>query len=407
MSSNKLWTRDFVFASIINFLINFGLYVTMVDVVDYATVVLGASMVLAGLASGAFILGALVARLGIGAQVEHLGTKRVLLVGLGTYAVALLANILVASIGGLVVLRILQGFGFGLASTSLGTIVAQIVPDARKGEGMSYYAVFLTLGSAVGPYASSLVYHNGDMSPTLLLALVSVLASVVLALPIEVHGAPQGDAPQTSSHTSKKRGLGALFDRKALPISVVMFFMALGWAFVSSFLSSFCMQTGLSAYAGTFYVAYALFTVVSRLFTGKLFDQRGANFVFYPTFPLFTAALLLLAFASSGWQVVLSGALVGLGPWWDWGTVRSSPAPRRSPSSSPIPHTLGLPRLRFSFAWTLPMGWGRRSWVPWRPQPGIACCIWRWRWWRSPRQRCTTSPMDAGPRDGTHAYCAS
>lgn len=263
----------------------------------------------------------------------------------------------------------MQGIGFGLASTSLGTIVAQIVPDARKGEGMSYYAVFLTLSSAVGPYASALVYHDANMAPTLVMAPVLVLVSIVLALSIKAPNPSARAAGETSAEDESEHGLGALLDRRALPISVVMFFMALGWASVLSFMSSFCAQAGLSAYAGAFYVSYALLTVVSRLFTGRLFDQRGANFVLYPTFPLFAAALLLLAFASSGWQVVLSGTLVA------WVMARSSPVHRRWPYRRPTLGISVLPPRRSSSTWTSPTGWVRRCWAPWRHLPGIARCI--------------------------------
>ena len=50
----------------------------------------------------------------------------------------------------LFVLRFLHGFAFGACSTSIGTIVTALVPDDRKGEGVGYYMLSVTLGAAVG-----------------------------------------------------------------------------------------------------------------------------------------------------------------------------------------------------------------------------------------------------------------
>lgn len=76
MNRNTFWTKDFICCSAICFLINLAMYITMVVIVTYASGPLGVGTGLAGLASGAFIVGALLGRLVIGEGVERIGLKK-------------------------------------------------------------------------------------------------------------------------------------------------------------------------------------------------------------------------------------------------------------------------------------------------------------------------------------------
>lgn len=124
MNRETFWTKDFICCAAICFLINMGMYVTMVVVVSYAAGELGASTTLAGLASGAFIVGALLGRLIIGEGVERIGLKKVLMAGLVIFLAGIVIDLALPGLLVLVVSRVLQGLGYGFATTSLGTIVA-------------------------------------------------------------------------------------------------------------------------------------------------------------------------------------------------------------------------------------------------------------------------------------------
>ena len=45
-----------------------------------------------------------------------------------------------------------QGMTYGMASTVIATTVASIVPESRRGEGIGYFTLSITLGSAIGPF---------------------------------------------------------------------------------------------------------------------------------------------------------------------------------------------------------------------------------------------------------------
>ena len=50
------------------------------------------------------------------------------------------------------VIRLVNGIAVGIASTATGTIIAQILPATRRGEGIGYYSMSTTLATAIGPF---------------------------------------------------------------------------------------------------------------------------------------------------------------------------------------------------------------------------------------------------------------
>src|SRR5699024_3590650 len=62
-----------------------------------------------------------------------------------------------------------------------------------------------------------------------------------------------------------------------------------------------------------FFLVYAVVVLLTRPFTGKLMDLKGANIISYPGLLLFAAGMLLLAIANSGVIFLLAAVLIGLG----------------------------------------------------------------------------------------------
>ena len=61
-------------------------------------------------------------------------------------------------------LRFVQGMTYGMASTVIATTVASIVPESRRGEGIGYFTLSITLGSAIGPFLGIRCYSSSNNS---------------------------------------------------------------------------------------------------------------------------------------------------------------------------------------------------------------------------------------------------
>lgn len=312
MKRTKLWTRDFVRNCLICFLLNLAYYMVMVVVTDYASTQMGATLGEAGFVCGVFILGALFARLFIGGSLERLGLKRVLYLGTGLFLGGMLLNFFAMSIWSLSAVRFLQGIGFGIGSTATGTVMAELVPPERRGEGTSYYAMFVTMGTAIGPFAGLYCYQGGSLMMNLIVSTVFLILSVLLTVRLRVPALAA--APAAAQDTAKRPALWQRFlEPSAIPMAFITLLVSLGFASILSFITSFEKEAGLLEAGKYFFMVYAVVTVLSRPFSGRLFDKRGDNFVLYPSFVVFAAGLLLLSQTHSGMSLMLVAVCLALG----------------------------------------------------------------------------------------------
>ena len=144
----RLWTRGFVLDTLVNFLIYIIYYMLMVIIASEAIHSLHATVSEAGLAAGIFVLGTLVARLFAGRSVELYGRKKMLYAGILFFLVTTCMYFLIDSLAIMYIVRFLSGVGYGIASTATSTIVSAMIPAERRGEGINYYALSMSLAAS-------------------------------------------------------------------------------------------------------------------------------------------------------------------------------------------------------------------------------------------------------------------
>lgn len=128
----------------------------------------------AGLASGIFIVGALVARLIISRYMDFIGRKKMLVIGVILHAICTISYHFIDSMLFLCILRFIQGITYGMASTVIATTIASIVPQDRRGEGIGYFTLALLLGSAIGHFWE-LVATNKPLYALVLCDILSII----------------------------------------------------------------------------------------------------------------------------------------------------------------------------------------------------------------------------------------
>jgi len=317
MGKPQLWTKDFVIDSIVNFFIYIVYFILMVIIAIYAMDKLQASPSEAGLAAGIFILATLFARIFAGRSIEQVGRKRMLYIGLTVYLLSTFLYFNITSLPVLFVIRFLHGAGFGIAATATGTIVANIIPKERIGEGVGYYAMSSTLASAIGPFLG--IYLNQRVSLDIIIGLCAILLAVsyIAAFFLKVN-APKLTAEQLIN--MKQFKLHNFIEFKTLPIAITGALLGFCYSSIISFLAPYTREINLTDTGSTFFVVFSVAILISRPITGRLFDQRGENFVMYPSFILFAIGLIILSQVHHGFALLLAAIVLGLG----WGTFVSS-----------------------------------------------------------------------------------
>ncbi|WP_033542355.1 MFS transporter [Planococcus sp. CAU13] len=344
----KLWTKDFIVAASVNFFLVLVFYLLVVTIAVYAVEEYGASTSEAGLVTGIFIIGVLTGRLFIGRILDRIGRKRTMVIGLILFTLTALFYFVNIGLSFLLLTRFLHGMTLGMASTAAGTIVAQIIPATRKGEGIGYFSMSTTLATAIGPFIGLVMsqYSSYEMIFALCFLLGAFSLGVSLFIDVPPVELPPG-MPQTKGFK-----ISNYVEPKAVPIAVITFAASLGYASVLSFINFYAMEIDLVETASFFFLVYAISILLSRPFTGRLMDLKGANFIMYPAFLIFAAGLFLLSRADSGADLLIAGALIGLG----FGNIQSTTqavAVKLTP-----PHRMGLATSTFFIFMDAALGFG-------------------------------------------------
>jgi len=317
MSTERLWTKDFLLDTIINFFIYLIYYLLMVIIAVEAKNSLHASLSEAGLASGIFIIGTLLARLFAGRSIETYGRKRMLYIGIIFYLVTTVCYFSMSSLGILYLVRFLNGIGYGIASTATSTIISSIIPAARRGEGINYYGLSTSLAAAIGPFFGMLLQTYFDFTYIVEFCLVLLIVCFGACLCLKV---PEIELTEEEKENLKHFRLDNFFERRVYPIALVGLIMGFCYSSVLSFLAAYAQEANLMLAGTFFFVVYALVITITRPSTGVLFDRKGENFVMYPSFVFLAIGLLLISLSHQSWLLLLSGVFVGLG----YGTFMSN-----------------------------------------------------------------------------------
>lgn len=338
MNKPKLWTKDLLIVTLTNFFVTLNFYLLIVIISVFAMEKFHSTPSEAGLASSIFVIGALIARLFSGKWIEQIGRKKMLYTGL---ILGLGMTLLYFEINGvmfLFVLRFLHGAAYGITSTATGTIVANIIPKERRGEGLGYFMLSVTLAMAIGPFLGIFISQHGSFSMIFVACAISAALSLVSTFFLSV---PEIKLTKEQKEEIKGYKLLNFFEAKVIPISIVCTVVYFCYSSVLSFLTAYSKEIHLVDAASFFFIVAAVVIFISRPFTGRLFDSKGENFIMYPAIIIFMMGMIILSQTHHGYTLLLAAAFIGLG----LGVIQSSGQAISVKVTSP--HRLGLANSTF------------------------------------------------------------
>lgn len=334
MEQDRIWTKDFVLLLASNFFVALNFYLLMTTMAVYAIQQFRASESNAGLAASIFIIGALLARVLAGKFIDVVGRKKLLFGGLILFLLGSVFYLFALNLGFLMAVRFLHGIGFGISTTVLTTVNMSALPPHKRGEGIGYFSLSTAAATAIGPFLALYLIHHFTFHTMFVFCIifsVTALAAAAFVTITELDLSVEQKEKIKRSFRFKD-----FFEKKALPISVLMFISGIGYSGVVSFINPYAMEMNLTNAASFFFIVYSVFLFLGRPVAGKIFDVKGENIVVYPSYLFFSLSLLLIALAKNGVLLLLAGAFMALG----YGTLMSSMQSIIGKVSPP--HRLGL-----------------------------------------------------------------
>ena len=295
----RLWTKSYIMLTIKALLLFSGFYLLMPTLPMFIKQ-LGGSESQIGFIIGVFTISAVIVRPIIGGLMDRYGRRVFIIIGLIFFAITMYFYDWVTGITFLIVLRILHGVSWAIATTSIGTAVTDVIPSSRRGEGMGWYGLAMTLGMALGPIlglwvAKSFSFHYLFLVCTALAFIASILSFFTKIPAVE--------------HIQKKPI--SFFEKSVLPISIVTFFLSLTFGGITTFLPLFAAKMQVNV--GAFFLIYAITLIITRPITGKISDKYGEGVIIVPAIFIMIIALLVLALTKGTIGLVITAILYGIG----------------------------------------------------------------------------------------------
>ncbi|MCC3374919.1 MFS transporter [Cohnella sp. REN36] len=324
MERLSLWTKDFVAVCLSSFFLFLNFYLLATTLPLFVTERLHGSQQMIGLVITVYVIAAVLLRPLAGQWVDRYG-KTVVILSLAVFLACTILYLGVGAIGALLVLRFVHGAGYGAASTSTGAIASDLVPANRKGEGIGYFSMFMSLAMVIGPFVGLTLTSHFGYRTLFIVCIVTTTFSLLFGMAVRPAArAARETQPKFSLHWRK------LIEIKALPVSLAGFVLAFSYSSLTSFISVYAQEIDLTRAASYFFVCFAVMIMLPRPLIGRIFDKHGENVLAYPGVLLFVIGMIMLSQAHTEAVFLLSGAIIGLGhgaliPCFQTLAVRSAP----------------------------------------------------------------------------------
>ena len=306
-SKVKLWSRSFIFVMLANALL-FGAFEMLLPTLPLFVSHIGGDATQIGLVTGIFVFSAILIRPFAGVLATKMDKKYLLIIGIAICALSTGAYYLSSGIGVMILIRVIHGFGFGLATTYFTTIAAENIPEDRRGEGMGYFGVGETMAMSVGPLMGVSILENGHFGSLFM----SCTAFILLALLTTIFISRKPDTANELRTVEAPTTTVKLIEKRVLFPSILIFMTGISSGGIMSFTTLYAIEKGFENVAWFFFIV-AIAGLLVRLVSGKMFDNLGPAYVLIPAGVINIAGFIVLILAQNEIVFLLAGFLYGMG----------------------------------------------------------------------------------------------
>lgn len=304
---DAIWTKPFISLFFTNISVFTIFYALISTLPLFAINVLSRTDEEAGLLVSIFLLSAIIFRPFTGRILDIVGKRKMLIISLAFYFICTVLYYFIFSFTALLALRFFQGIWFSIATTAAGSLAVDHIPVRRSGAGLGYFTMSTNLAVVIGPMIGLYIIQAFSFESLFILLSILMFCGSLSALLIPT------DQVATRERPSFKIKLSDLLEKKALPVAVLASLLAFTYASVLSYLSIYAEQKDLLTFASTFFLVFSVSMILTRPFTGRIFDEKGPAFVLIPAFICYFIGIILLALMGSPFTFLLAGIFFGLG----------------------------------------------------------------------------------------------
>ena len=263
---DKLVTSSYCFILAANFLLYFGFWLLIPVLPFYLSEVFSAGNSTIGIILSCYTVAALCIRPFSGYFLDSFARKPLYLMAYFIFMTMFAGYIIAGSLTLFIMFRIIQGASFGMVTVGGNTVVIDIMPSSRRGEGLGYYGLSNNIAMAVGPM-SGLFLHDAGMSFTTIFccSLGSCMAGFVCASLVKT--------PYKPPVRREPISLDRFILLKGIPAGISLLLLSIPYGMTTNYVAMYAKQIGINATTGFFFTFMAIGMAISRIFSGKIVDR--------------------------------------------------------------------------------------------------------------------------------------
>ena len=262
----RLVTPSYILIIAANFLQYFGFWLLTPVLPFYLLEVFDADKTSIGAILSCYTVAALCMRPFSGYLLDTFSRKPLYLLAYFFFTTMFGGYMLAGTLTLFILFRIIHGFAFGMVTVSGNTIVIDIMPSSRRGEGLGYYGLANNTAMSIGPM-TGLFLHDAAVGYTFIFScsLGACLIGLLCAYLVKTPYKPPVKREPVS--------LDRFILLKGIPAGISLLLLSIPYGMTTNYVAMYAKQIGITSSTGFFFTLMAIGMAVARLFSGKLVDK--------------------------------------------------------------------------------------------------------------------------------------
>jgi MFS family permease len=302
-SIRNILTRDFILGFFAQFIFAMALFALVPTLPIYLSKLESKDTEI-GVLIGIFSVSSLILRPFVGRSLLKLPERNFMIAGALLFGTTSVALLLAPPFWPFLIVRVFQGIGYAFFSTAAFTLIANISPEAHRGQSVSYFFLGYNIALALGPLLGMFLINQFNFT---ILFLVCLGLSLLALFATNKLGRRQVPSLEDSSIEDS-----FFFSRKALPPSIISFFFHFIWGALTTFFPLYAINHGVDN-PGFFFTAIAIMLILGRTFGGRMLDLYSRERVLLPCLITFIISMVILAFSKTLPLFIIVAAIWGIG----------------------------------------------------------------------------------------------
>ena len=271
---DRLITSSYCFILAANFLLYFGFWLLIPVLPFYLSEFFQAGNSTIGIVLSCYTVAALCIRPFSGYLLDTFARKPLYLFAYFIFMMMFGGYLIAGSLTLFIMFRIIHGVSFGMVTVGGNTVVIDIMPSSRRGEGLGYYGLTNNTAMSIGPMFGLFLHDAG----------VSFATIFCYAFGACILGFLSASLVKTPYKPPVKRepiSLDRFILLKGMPAGLSLLLLSIPYGMTTNYVAMYARQIGLHTQTGFFFTFMAVGMAISRIFSGKLVDRGRITILFF------------------------------------------------------------------------------------------------------------------------------